>query len=380
MGRLAIIQNGDTPQLESTAVMLRAAGYDDVRYCGTALRNELQRAGCDTVLAVQQMYALGYDTVEGSIREAMPSDMHRADLFCEIKVRNIPRITERWPRLRGRMVYLRVNGAEPEICPRGGDEVNLPCPVVTACLWYGHPRYRQTGDQAETRSAENHRMGEPITLDDLHAEHAALVLGDSGGLAYTFWPPYPRSAEYDQIDRSKLDHYDAPYSLCHSTSAWGYGPIVDECARMGVRCFGNRSPAGQISHRQVAAVTRTALCLVHLKSVDCPGWALYEALLSGCPVVTGRLLNSRMLAYDLLQHGQTCYEFGVPASYRYGRGDMAYEQCLADIREALERLADPAENRRIGEAGRERLNHLMWSAGRPSDLASWQAFMRRHFG
>ena len=29
MTRLAIIQNGDTPQIESTAVMLRAAGYDE---------------------------------------------------------------------------------------------------------------------------------------------------------------------------------------------------------------------------------------------------------------------------------------------------------------------------------------------------------------
>lgn len=376
MSRLAIIQNGDSPQLESTAVMLRAAGYDDVRYCGRALRNALQAAGCDTVLGVEQMYALGYDRVDGSIREASPADMDRCDLFCEIKVRNVPLVARRWPRLAKQIVYVRVNGSEPEICPRGGDEVNLPCPVVTACLWYGHPRYRIT-DASETKSAENHREGPPITLDDILADHAALVPGDNG-MAYTCWPPYPRSGDYDRTDRSTLAGYEPPYSLCHSTGAWGYGPIVDDCVKLGVRCYGNRSPHGQVPHRAVAGIAARALCLVHLKSVDCPGWALYEALLSGCPVVTGRLLNSRMLAYSLLEHGETCLEFGVPASRRYGRGDMNYPQCLTDIAAALERLRDPAENRRIGEAGRKRLRDLLWTPER--DGAGFRAFMARHFG
>ena len=104
MNKLALIQNGDSPQLESSAVMLRAAGYD-VKYCGPALRRELLNAGCDTVLSVEQMYSLGYDRLDPSIEPATLDDMERCDLFCEIKVRNVPKIVARWPRLHGRIAY-----------------------------------------------------------------------------------------------------------------------------------------------------------------------------------------------------------------------------------------------------------------------------------
>lgn len=369
---LAIIQNGDTPQLESSAVMLHHAGYE-VKHCGKRLRDELKSVGCDTVLAVEDMYALGYDALDPSIKEASLNDMLICDLFCEIKVRNIPKITARWPRLAKRMVYLRVNGAEPEICPKGGDEVNLPCPIITACLWYGCERYKHGRGEATNLG---HLAGKSVTPEQLREWAAEAKTGDND-MAYTCWPPYPRSAEYDSIDRSRLTVHAFPYCLAHSARAWGYGPIVDDCVNLGVRVFGNNAPAGQIRHRDVPQVAAAALALVHLKSVDCPGWALYEAMLAGCPVITGRLLNSRMLAYDLLIDGETCLEFGVPASLEHGRGDMNYPKCLMDIADALEVLKDPKRNLEIGQAGRERLNELLWAPER--DGPEFLAFMRRHF-
>ena len=369
MSKLCIFQNGDEPQIVSTAAMMKAAGYDTM-YCGQALRQELSSAGCDTVLGPNTMESLGYDILPEYLKPAEPRHMERCDLFLEIKVRNVPKITTRWPRLKNRIAWWRVNGAQPEICPKGGDEVNLPCPVITACFWYGTERYRNAVNSQQQASLE-HEANQP-------ARDPGPVTYSDNGMAYVFWPPYPHSHHYDIIDRSKLTTYDPPYTLCHSARAWGYAQIIDDCVGLGVKIYGNRSPAGQIQHQQVPSLVRTAKALVHLKSVDCPGWALYEAILGGCPVITPRLLNSRMIAYDLLQHGKTCYEFGVPASLEYGRGDMNFPKCLEDIKEALDKLSDPEENRRIGEAGRKRLHELMWNEARDGD--DWRRFMKRHFG
>jgi len=187
-------------------------------------------------------------------------------------------------------------------------------------------------------------------------------------MAYTFWPSYPRHNQYDVIERSNMAEYGNPYCVCHSVHAWGYNEDIDPLAEdPGVKFYGNNSPHGQIPHTEVAYVTANAQSLVHMKSVDCPGWALYEAMLSGVPVITGRLLNSRMLAYDLLEDGVTCLEFGIPASMEYGRGPTNIPRCIGDVREAINMLKDPHLNREIGNAGKKRLNDLMWNGERDGE-------------
>jgi hypothetical protein len=384
---LAILQMGDTPQIESTAVMLRHAGYE-VKVCGPSLRNALQRAGCDTVISVSQMVGMGYDTLERGIDEASPSDMETCDLFVEIKIRNVQKIWNRWPRLKGRVVYWRVNGSQPEICPKGGDEVNLICPIITACLWYGTERYNRvntcdkavTQDNLETMDTlRNPPRATPYQeLLDLSVEATAGKHDSRKGMCYTFWPPYPRSKEYDKVDRSLLLPADTtdPYCMCYVVRAWGYGEIISEVHDLGVKFYGDMD--GRVEHARVSSIAATAKALVHMKSVDCPGWALYEAMLAGCPVIIGKMLNARMLAYELLEDGVTCLEFGVPCSLEYGRGPIKSQQCLVEITEHLKTLEDPIENYRLGQAGRKRLNELMWNTGRDGD--SFIEFMRRWFG
>lgn len=391
MSRLAIVQNADEPQILSTAEMLRAAGYDRVLVCGDELIAELRRVGMDTVLSHRQMEAMGYDRLPAGIGHATVADVARCDLFCEIKVRNLPHLLTRWPRLERRLAYLRVNGSQPEICPKGGDEVNVPVPVITACLWYGTERYRRLragpdelprpGEQHHPFPADHYREISEARLRAYAAEADANRHARTGR-CYVCWPPYPRAAEYltnNRLAITQAKGYDAPYGLAHYLPSWGYRDAVEPIAALGVKLYGDRAPAGQIPHSAVRLLGETARALVHLKAVDCPGWALYEALLSGCPVVTGRMLNARMLAYPLLEDGVTCLEFGVPCSREWGRGPVEIDRCVADVRAALDRLKDPAENARIGQAGRRRLLDLMWSKDDPADVESFTAFCRENF-
>lgn len=344
--KLAILQMADTPQIESSAVMLRTAGYE-VKVCSDDVRTALVRAGCDTVLGVKQMISCGYDELDPSVKEATLSEMDTCDLFVEIKVRNVHKIWKRWPRLECKTVWWRVNGARPEhvIKPDGkggmedcGNEMDPPCPVISADLWYGIPEYNQ------------------------HNRN------------YVFWPPYPRQADYDPSRRDGRTTYDSPFCLCHGIYGWGFKHVIPACIERGVRIFGVNAPEGILHHSKVADLTASGLCMVHIKGVDCPGWALYEAMLSGCPVVLPRLCIERMRGHELFEDGITCLAFGLPGD-EHGRGDIDFDLCMREIDDHTVRLRDPSENRRIGLAGRERLLGLMWSVERNGD--DFKSYMER---
>jgi hypothetical protein len=123
---------------------------------------------------------------------------------------------------------------------------------------------------------------------------------------------------------------------------------------------------------------RNALAYVHLKSNDAPGYALYEAAAAACPVVLPRRLVWRCRMSSLWEEGVTCLCFDRETHDPLSPGDVA--DCTREINCALQMLRDPGYNAEIGEAGRERLRRVMWSADKPEDVESLRAFMRRHFG
>lgn len=117
---------------------------------------------------------------------------------------------------------------------------------------------------------------------------------------------------------------------------------------------------------------------VHLKSSDAPGYSLYEALSSACPVVCTRRLIWKNRMEDLLIPGETCFVFDRPAH------DPICDEEVAEVRkelgDALKALSSSQENRRVGENGRKKLGELMWSKDKPEDVQSLKDFMTRNFG
>jgi hypothetical protein len=348
--KTAILQVADTGPLESLVVMLKTAGYccylPDER-----LRDELRRIGCDTVLSVKSLVdSWGYDPPM-ELPTAGPAAMPFADLFVDIKAhRNGSRVVAKWPELKGKVLWYRINGCEPEHCvnTKGdhGDEVNLTCPILTPNLWY----------RCDPRDSKDWKAGTPTGPN-------------WGGMAYSIWPPYHRFHEH--LPRHDPPH-TAPLCLIHNLAGWGHGAIIDGFRAMGVRCHGVGSPDGLIPHRECVARLTRAVAMVHLKSSDAPGYALYESLAAGCPVVCTRRLVWRNRMEELFVDGETCLLFDQPT-----HGPLDVAECEREVRCHLERLRDPAENKRIGEAGRSRLLDLMWRADRDGD--SLREFMRRWF-
>ena len=130
---------------------------------------------------------------------------------------------------------------------------------------------------------------------------------------------------------------------------------------------------GVVKRKELISELKKTIGLVHLKSVDCPGWALFECMLAGVPVVVGEFCISRMRAENLLIPGETCYSFGIPPSEPLGRGNVAYAACYTDIAQSLGKLQDPEINKRIGLAGKEKLLESMWNPERGGE--SFRQFM-----
>lgn len=337
MRRTAILQVADTGPLESLVVMLRSVGYE-CALPSPDLRHKLRAIGCDTVLDIADLVrGMGYQQPM-ELPLAGVSDMRRSDvIYVDVKAhRNAEKVWRQWPNLIGKTLWYRINGGKPEIVPGCGDEVNPPCPVLTPNLWY--------------REAEFN--GE--------------------GRAYACWPPFHRFHQYGP--RNPCNPYEPAICLIHNIAGWGGGLVINAARRLGVRCYGRGSPDGLVPHSLAKELLKSSLAMVHIKSSDAPGYALYEALATACPVVCSRRLPWRNRMEELYIEGVTCRMFDKPT---HSAADV--DHCAAEIASALEQLADPAENLRIGEQGRQRLLGLMWSEHKSADVGSLASFMQRHF-
>lgn len=382
--KTAILQVADTGPLESLVEMLQSVGYACL-LPSRDLKDVLKSHYCDNVSDIDTLVKNeGYEYPRFKLGEASPLDMDSCDLYVDVKAhRNGPRIWKTLPRLRDRTLWYRINGGKPEhvVNERGdmGDEVNPPCPVLTPNQWYG--------DCLACHSRNK-------ILFFRNPGPCKFCGGDYGSVGkttnpyfYACWPPFvgaedysgprPRGTQEATGRKSRDSRYTPPICLVHNFQGWGYAPLLDVAREFGVRIHGVRSPDGLLQHREVKVHLSQCLAYVHLKSSDAPGYALYEALASACPVVCSRRLIWKNRMEDLLIPGETCLVFDV-ANHDPLSPEVVAE-CRREIGAGLKALSDHQENARVGENGRRKLRELMWSKDKAEDIGSLRKFFSANF-
>jgi glycosyltransferase involved in cell wall biosynthesis len=270
----------------------------------------------------------------------------RCELFVTVKHYNIPGIYKRHPHIKDKLLWFDINGGIPGVhipqAPQKTYPSEVPIPYVSANKHYAD-------DSGHSVSGPRYICYIPLPNQDV----------------------YLKAAHFRKVA-------DSPICLVHNAYHWGYGILVDELrSRCGVRFFGShKSPDGLLSSAQVVSALTRALCLVHVKSRDCPGIALYEALFTGCPVILTDVFLQRTLYTDLYEDGETCL---VVKDSPLSPIDERKKILIDQIAVCIDRLKDPKENVRIGSNGRRRLVQLMWQSNRPKDVDSFRKFMAEQF-
>lgn len=358
--KIAVVNCAATGPLESIVAMFRAVGWE-CRVPNDALVWHLSRElGFDSTMTVRGMCEREGTESPFPITPATVADLSSCDLFVDVKGhRNGPRLWSTYPRLKNRTLWYRINGGKPEhvVTPDKdyGDEVNPPCPVLTPNMWYGL-------DCLEVKE-----LYRPPYMEAVPSVHAL-------GRSYVCWPPFVRFDEYLPKHPRRQPWID-PLCLVHNLAGWGYARWADGCRKLGVKIYGRNSPDGLIQHDMLKALLSRALAMVHLKQNDAPGYALYEAMAAGCPLVVSERMVEKCRMHEMFVDGETCLFFDrldEPDLTHGGADDGRIAEAVARVGALLERLRDPEFNRRIGTAGRERLKSLMWRADRDGPgLAAW---------
>jgi hypothetical protein len=280
------------------------------------------------------------------IKKAELHHFEQCNLFVTVKHYNLPSIAERYTHLNGKVLWFDINGGNPGQFisqePRKTYPLQVPVPYLSA-----NKRYAE---------------GSPHEVS---------------GPRYVCYIPLTKRYEFLEAAHRRRPT-QSPVCLVHNVKHWGYGWLVSPLMRFhGVRFYGGfGSPTGLIDTTRVPEVLETALCLVHAKSHDCPGCALYESLLTGCPVIITDLFLKQTLYNDLYEDDVTCLVVKDDATLSFpDRTNYLMDQ----LTESIERLKDPKENARIGAAGRRRIVQLMWQSEREQDVASFTKFMEDNF-
>lgn len=310
------------------ASMLKAIGY--------------RALGLDSALSSKLHNAVKFNAVSCLQEKASLSELERCDIFVCVKHYHIDPMLKFAPYLQDKILWFDINGGIPlqfiEKQPYKTYPSCLPVPYVSANKRYAPGSYFNL----------------------------------TGCERYVCYVPFSRIDEYSAVNRNNFGQ--TPICLVHAPKHWGYGWSISTMQELGLKYYGKKAPDGPVPQGRVAGCLQSALCYVHMKDHDCPGFALYQALASRCPVVVTSIFLERTLYTDLYRDGETCLVLQDDGSLPK---DERVKLLQSNACKILERLRDPVENRRIGCAGARRLNELLW---RPStNGSSFKQFIEANF-
>lgn len=381
--KIALVRVSDVEPLLSILPMLGCAGYAPV-LPNLELRNYLRDSGCRNVDNFDDMARRwGCEMPPSSLQEVGPRMLDSCDLYVDVNgCHNGPKLWDRHPNLKGKVLTYFINGGEPRNVPDKGDCQTPATPMMTTAQHYHstlfcptkHPNVEafSCDDPPNPRGYwTNTSLSHPEIVSCGPEECSVDVLCPWGcgplvrapwlGKVYVFWPRFCRE---DRVPSRTQENYGNPVSFVHNCLSWGCQQFVEPARKLGVMAYGGgNSPDGLIRHEEVFSIYSKALCTVYLKGGGAVDYSILEPMACGCPTTfhESYVHNTRM--YDLLIPRETCLTW----------------KDEREMAEVIQRLRDPAENRRIGEAGRKRAQEVQWSPNATSNIEGFRDFIQRNF-
>lgn len=307
--------------------MLRSAGYE-VSMLNDQAINTLRGKGYTGGVSRQELNSMGY--TEPNMPMVGLEGLTGADLFVDLKTAYLDSFVRLYSDIP--VLHFLINGGKDDY-----DNCGFSYPVATANMWVE-------------------------------------------GNAFKVWLPFDNV--HNLKPREQKSAYTVPIGLLHNAKNWGFGHMLQEIMdRTGVRIYGAGSPGGVLHNSKLAEVFATTVGLLHIKSNDCPGYALYEAMEAGVPLILCEQMLDRMKMRDLYEEGVTCELWGGDFyDKKYCQETGLTKEWFRDnpsgvidgMMVALEKLKDPAYNEKIGKAGHKRFHELTdWTPKKRKDFVKF---------
>jgi len=228
--KTAIIHVPHNPCEDSLKHMLESVGYRVFRLPKKALKTMMTHCR---------------QNVKKRLPEATWKQFMNADLLVVIKHFSVAKVRKSWPHLKDRVLWFDINGGQPSANPPTYKHFKLasPAPYVGSCK----------------------DMNDPAV----------------SGPRYVCYIPLADRPMFE-VPRTEKQH--PPICLVTNVHNWGYGGLAALVAKSGVvRMYGGHTKRGMIPYAKVPQYLSSATCYVHIKSRDCPGFSLYQAMAVNVP-------------------------------------------------------------------------------------------------